>query len=643
MRLMTRFVPVFLLAFAIIITNCSKEGQDCSEGKACPTGQTCTNGKCKADNANANTNGTDGGTTDEPPPKPCTKDSECDSGNICQKTKCTPLPSTCTKDTECGTELVCDPKNKKCERKRCRFDEACPKNQACDNKLGRCLPAKTCTKTSECPKNWVCNTCRKVCTISLNSGRCSEDFNCVKQGGAELAWCDKCINECRPRLKVCEPCTKDDECGDASDHCLPDILNPQSGKKFCGRACYQNTFCPPGFKCQKYDKLKNQFQCIPASGNCSKPGECENNGDCAAKNKICDSRSKLCVKGCKVNENCPIKKAGPCKTKSDCSNSRAICDQGVCTIQLTCCRGQCAAPCNSDSECERNETCDKGCCKVDNECQNSRDCPKAHYCDTTTKLCTPGCQVPNDCGLPDPQKQRCRFKCTNNKCEEDCKCRNPHLDCPAIRFCPKNQTDPNAPCRKPIGPVCKSCSADTDCGCKPGDDCKFICTRKACSADGDCKTMPGGANSCYNGRCSTKKVCRTTSDCPPGEKCENGKCAENCNNRCVPVSQTQKRCFTGCDPLGDGSECPSRLSCLELLPQSGSGPKCLGAKTRCKSNSDCSGKQPRCGEDGYCSACAKGKLCRNLDPRDPTNLICIDAPPTVCGVFGGDLCTDGGF
>lgn len=647
MNVMTRLIPLMLLASVWFVTNCSDSSKPCKDASECAANQVCEGGTCKAKTSSGENNTTtDGGGSDEPVLPPCALDKECEKGKICKDKKCQPTPETCKEDKECGTELVCDPQNKKCERKRCRLDDDCPTGQSCDTKTdgGRCIPSKECSKNDDCPNNWVCNTCRKVCTVSLGTDKCQEDFNCVSMGGRDLAWCDKCLGECRARLKICEPCSKDDECGEETDHCIPDILQPESGKKFCGRACYQNTFCPAGFKCQLLDatKYKNPYQCVPASGDCAKPGECENDAACAASNKICDPRTKLCVKGCQVNENCPVQTAGPCKQDADCNNAQAKCLNGICNVQLTCCRGQCGRPCTGDSECERNEKCDGGCCKVDNECRTSRDCKKGEYCDTTLRLCKEGCQVPNDCGLPDPQKQRCRFECVNNKCVEDCKCRNPHLDCPAVRFCPLDQTDPNAACRKPIGPVCKSCAADTDCGCKTGDDCKFICTRKTCSADTDCKDLPGGANSCYNGRCSTKKVCRIDRDCPPGEKCENGKCGENCNNRCVQL-QSGARCFTGCDPLGDGSECPSRLSCIELLPQSATGPDCEGAKTRCTSDSDCSGKQPRCGEDGYCTGCAQGKVCRNLDPRDPLKLICIDAPPTVCGALGGDLCADGGF
>jgi hypothetical protein len=107
--------------------------------------------------------------------------------------------------------------------------------------------------------------------------------------------------------------------------------------------------------------------------------------------------------------------------------------------------------------------------------------------------------------------------------------------------------------------------------------------------------------------------------------------------------QSGARCFTGCDPKGDGSECPSRLSCIELLPQDGSGPKCTPDPTACKTDSECPPKFPRCGEDGYCTDCGKGLICRNFNPRDPLDTVCIDMPPTICASIGGDLCADGGF
>ena len=299
----------------------------------------------------------------------------------------------------------------------------------------------------------------------------------------------------------------------------------------------------------------------------------------------------------------------------------------------------CFVPCTTDSECERSQECDNGVCRVSCECRSiENNCPRGTYCDGC--YCTPGCGEDRDCGLA--QNPRCLSRCKNNQCVDDCTCRNPHLQCPAIRFCPKDPKGTSADCRKPVGPVCKTCQNDVDCGCKPGDDCKYVCTRKFCLSNDDCKGLTG-STTCYNGRCSSKKVCKSDADCPAYELCENGFCANNCNNRCVKL-QTGNRCFTGCDPLGDGSECPARLSCIELLPETATGSKCIGAKTRCTQDSDCSGgNQPLCGKDGYCNACPKGQVCRNIDPKDPNNLICIPAPPTVCGSLGGDLCKDGGF
>lgn len=570
----------------------------------------------------------------------CKADPDCKKDEFCKKGVCAAVPSSCKTSADCGALRNCQ--GGKCVDLVCRFDDQCPDGFSCNAKTGKCETSVKCDDKRRCPAGWVCNTCRGVCTISQGTDKCNEDFNCVSGGGSELMWCDKCIKECRPRQKLCSPCVKDDECGDPEDLCLPDLLNPQSGLKFCGRRC-SNGFCAPGYKCKKFDGLKYPYQCVPASGDCKNPAECQDDGDCRGQGKICDRRTKLCVAGCKEDENCPVKIGDKCTADGDCKNSQAKCVNGRCSVQQSCCRGVCGSPCKTDSECDSQEKCDGGCCKLEGECKTSKDCPEKEYCDNQTGLCTPGCQQASDCGLPDPKKNRCRFKCENNKCVEDCKCRNPQLDCPPVRFCPKKEKgDGTTPCRKPDGPICKACSSNVDCGCKDGDDCKFKCTKVECKSDDDCKSLKNGANKCYNGRCSTKKVCRKNSDCPAGEKCENNFCAENCNNICLQL-QSGNRCFTGCDPKGDGSECPSRLGCIELLPQSASGPKCPGGGPSCTADSDCPSKQPKCGPDGFCTACATGKVCRNLDQKDPTNWICINMPPTICGSTGGDICKEGGF
>ena len=643
MKYVARVMFVLLLgSLFFFVMNCSPAGQACDENNKCPDGQVCSaEGKC------VSKSGTDGGggegVTEKPQATPCTSDLNCESDEFCKDKKCTKLPDSCEKTEDCGDIRYCDPADKKCKDIVCKFDDQCPDAHACNTTTGKCEPAKACKDSAECPNGWTCNTCRGTCTVSLGTGRCNEDFNCP--GGIELEWCDKCIKECRPRQKLCSPCVKDDQCGDTTDHCLPDQRNPQSGRKFCGRECQQGIFCAPGFKCKDFPDLKTPKQCVPVSGDCDKPGECETNADCVGAGKICDPGSKRCVAGCEGDANCPVRTQEACTTDQNCKNPNAKCTGGSCVVQLSCCRGRCGVPCSSDSECEQNESCTDGCCAVEGECTTSRDCQDKEYCDQTTGLCTPGCQTAQDCGLPDPKKNRCRFKCVSNKCEEDCSCRNPHLDCTPVKFCPKDQTDPNAPCRKPIGPVCKSCSGNKECACKDGDDCKYICEKRECKADTDCADMPGGATKCYNDRCSTKKACRSDADCPAAlnEKCENGFCAENCHNQCVNL-QSGARCFTGCDPRGDGTECPSRLICSELLPQSASGPKCKSSTTLCQQDSDCTdATQNKCGPDGYCTSCGAGKVCRNLNQDDPNDLICIPMPQTVCGDFSGVLCKEAGF
>ena len=536
-------------------------------------------------------------------------------------------------EADSSTESTQDSEHSK---KLCTHDAACPKGQICHLKDKYCQSSSSCTKNSDCPKDRVCDTCRKVCTFSKGGKSCDYAYNC--DGGSELNWCDTCIRECRKLRQICEVCAVNEECGEAEDYCLPDQQNEQSGLHFCGRQCNKGT-CPPGYKCKTFsdDKYKGKSyyqktQCVPESSNCEKPGECEGNKDCVSQGKLCDPRTKRCVVGCVIDENCPTKAIGPCSLTKDCKHTLAKCIKGKCIVQLVCSRGRCDNPCQSSEECEdKCMKCKDGSCQRTGECQNDKDCPEKQYC-SECGLCMPGCQTSSDCGHPDPKKNRCRFRCRNNRCEEDCLCRNPHIDCPPLRFCPSlevQKKNPSAPCRKPKGPICQKCTEHAQCGCKKGDDCMYICTKKECKSDADCKGMPNQAKACYNGRCATKKACKAHSDCPTGEQCENNYCAESCDNMCLELAN-QKLCVTACDPLGDGSECPARTSCAEILPKQASGPPCKGKGKTCKQDKECVAPYKNCGPDGFCTICSKGQVCRGLDPNDPLKVICIKMPPTVC-------------
>lgn len=638
MKIVLRIFVVALIIAGIGMVGC-ETAVKCSKNEDCKTaGQTCVAGTCKSAGEGGDL---DGGSGDKAPPKACKEDKECADTELCKDKKCMPLPAKCTADTDCRATDVCVKDTGKCAKK-CKFNEDCGDKEACDPAKKHCIKVKACTKLEDCDKGQACDTCRKVCVPSTGD-KCNEDYNCP--GGSDVSRCNKCTKECAKRLAPCEPCTKHEQCGQEGDLCLPDPSG--SGKKFCGKAC-QSGVCQSKYKCKKFtgaDFASSPSQCVPASGNCENPSECKSNSDCRSQGKICDVPTGKCIAGCEVDASCPNRTTSEKCTKSDdCKNKSATCISGVCVIKLKCCRGRCGLPCQVSSECEAQEKCDNGCCKLDGECTDSKDCKDKEYCNKDTGLCTPGCEKPDDCGPTDPQKQRCRWQCKNQQCVEDCSCRNPSLDCATpIRFCPTKEAqakDPLAPCRKPKGPACKPCAGNAECGCKPGDDCLVACTKKECKKDDDCKGN-GQATKCYNDRCSTKKKCRNNSECPTGEKCENGFCAENCNNMCINL-QSGPRCSTACNPLGDGSECPSRMPCTELTPQDGKGPKCVGSGKRCKSDKDCSGKTGRCGEDGYCTDCAAGKVCRGFNQADPTDLVCIPLPPYVC-IVGKDACEGGGF
>ncbi|MEM1008267.1 MAG: hypothetical protein AAGJ35_04625, partial [Myxococcota bacterium] len=456
------------------------------------------------------------------------------------------------------------------------------------------------------------------CVDKPKADRCKENYNC----DIDKQFCDKCVGACAPLRGACEPCHDSKECGEKA-YCV----TGSGGKKHCAPTCQAGAFCKSGYTCKKGaehpDKPGEKLDlCQPASGNCAAPAQCGDDGDCKP-NERCNTESKTCVLRCQ--------------------------DDAQCGNGKKCCRGRCVAPCTNNGQCAQGEQCNKGCCLLDGECSSRKDCPLNQYCNPKTGLCTPGCQTKDDC--QDPTDSRCVAICERGQCGTDCRCKNRHLRCGPIRFCPKDDNDPKAakPCRKPTGPVCQRCEKHQDCGCKAGDDCEQICTRVSCQTDEDCKDQKDGKTTCYarkggfGGACATKRACKTDKDCAAFEICDvDGLCGSNCNNLCLNLGQEGMRCAAGCSYDGaNGDPCASGLGCRALMPQDPKGRSCKRSQVSCKTSKDCPKGTPFCGGAGVCNSCSEKELCENPDKRDPTKFICIPTPPSTC--FDNQICTNGGF
>ncbi len=367
-----------------------------------------------------------------------------------------PTPVSCTSDEGCGVSEVCDEAAGFC-RAACADDAACRAAERC-GAGGFCEARSACSAADGCGAGEVCNTCAGQCEAPpQGAGRaCTVDMNCRVE-----EFCDPCRKVCRPLGSACDPCQEDVECGGAGDLCLDFAL----GGRFCGAACATDTECPLGFGCGEVSG--GARQCVPLSGECSRPGACESDDECPSGLR-CGPRLS-CVAGC---------------TEGSCPNGE-VCDNG-----------SCKAPCASAADCVSPAECTpEGLCRVPGGCATSRECPEAGtYCDLTVNMCMPGCESDADC----PGTQVCSDNtCRRRPCEGN-------FQCAFGQVC--NQG--TGACEEAQGPYCDMCDADAEdqCGGEPnqclrlqdedgnalGDFCGVACTpgeRDACPVGYSCEEL----------------------------------------------------------------------------------------------------------------------------------------------------------
>ncbi len=131
---------------------------------------------------------------------PCTVNSDCETGEICESKMCR-IPPECTKDSDCG-------RGEECESEECVFVGECTKDSDCDadeeciDKL--CEKILECTVDSDCAVDEVCenNECVEApeCTRDTD---CEDDEECVSEEcktltckSYEIAESHECVNAC---------------------------------------------------------------------------------------------------------------------------------------------------------------------------------------------------------------------------------------------------------------------------------------------------------------------------------------------------------------------------------------------------------------------------------------------------------------
>ncbi|MGB0648114.1 MAG: hypothetical protein ACPGQS_13105, partial [Bradymonadia bacterium] len=211
---------------------------------------------------------------------------------------------------------------------------------------------------------------------------CSTDLQC------DVAdYCDTCAGGCAARSEQCEPCNSDSQCASNARCRTPNggILTSTPGvtaQGVCMRQCQGSCdLLGPGFECVSSGDVS---VCAPETGMCGSLLNCSLDADCAP-NEFCNERGR-CQIGCA--------------------------EDSECVAGTLCQSGRCLPPCDGANPCETPLICDDGRCVVENGCATSRDCSMAEtFCDRTSNMCVPGCEVDNDC-------QDAGLQCVSGNCRE---------------------------------------------------------------------------------------------------------------------------------------------------------------------------------------------------------------------------------
>jgi hypothetical protein len=479
----------------------------------------------------------------------------CSEGLRCEAESRRCVAATCEGDGDCGEGEICGDGEPRACRLGCREDGDCPGAQRCDEGLllcvcearsdcvmgetcvgGQCVPA--CASDADCAvPGEVCNTTSGQCAQG-----CTGDVDCDFEGTArecdrrtrscvvadcardrdcpEVAWCDleagQCALGCRaegcPQGQFCDlvarqcvaGCTQDDEC---------------SPEQFCDEAvsrcfvgCRGDEACGPGTRCQEV--VVGQVpgrQCLPPA--CDADAACEAGQYCG---EALEGLSQTyCVPGCRVSpDSCPRDQScdpelrqcvrSACGADADCEGDE-VCDAGRCRVG---CRGdeQCALGqsceggaraclCAEDGDCQRNQICGRGLCVE--RCVNDLGCGGGERCDVSSGLCEEGCEGDEGCG----DGARCDLAlgfCVGVGCEGD-------GDCGADRYCDLEREAPRCE------PGCR------EGGCPQGSQCLLsqrVCAER-CVVDGDCAA--GRYCDPDSGQCEVG--CRGEQDCVGGQVC----------------------------------------------------------------------------------------------------------------------------
>lgn len=293
---------------------------------------------------------------EEPPVEPpkCAAPEDCPAGQQCAPDGRCIAGAECVSDEPCVAQnprKVCNLTSFVCEFRpgfgdECGPDRPCAFGQFCSSLLGLCLDAgaaRDCTRRGQCPAGQTCDR---------EANKCVADLGCYGDEFCESGeTCDLISHTCRQVAIECTRCSAENTCAN-NRICVVDkreCITP-GGDASCG----EGEFCDPLSRCVQCinnDQCGVGLICNPSVGRCESNVQCADDPSqcptaegiecvvCTAP-QICDRRSHRCQAP-----------PTPCEDDGDCAAGDELCDQEqdppICVPRIPDCLGDLLEPNNS--------------------------------------------------------------------------------------------------------------------------------------------------------------------------------------------------------------------------------------------------------------------------------------------------------
>ncbi|XP_022241756.1 fibrillin-1-like [Limulus polyphemus] len=514
-------------------------------------------------------------------PYQCEKESDCNSGFVCENNLCISVVQECSLDTACAPGKICE--DNKCVV-GCRRDSDCTFDKACIN--SQCLDP--CSVPNVCSRNTNCRPVvhRPLCTCK--PGFTGQPYVSCQQVPVSRVQCD--IDKDCDSGKICEDhqcivgCRKDSNCPTNKACINTKCENPCDFPDACGlhATCVPSSH-KPVCTCQVgYTGDANVICHLAPIDLCASDREC-------SVGNICEEGN--CIDACRTDGSCPYDKSciknrcqDPCSFYSACgtqafchaANHKAVCSclpSFIGDPKVSCTKGETDISfCELDTDCVFGSICiDESCvegCRNDDHCSPDMACIGQH--------CENPCSPPNSCGINaqcgtdfhrpvctckpgfvgDPN-EKCTFVDTNN-CTTDTDCPIQHIcedsrcgiGCRSYENCALEEACLNGICQNPCSvfgacgrnAICQPINHRPECFCPPNfhGNPNIICNGGYvdCNQDQDCEL----GKICDNKQCISG--CRDDNNCPYNKVCSSGQCLNPCllpnicgqNAECQPIN-----------------------------------------------------------------------------------------------------------